>query len=274
MMISHNTKRACNLYFSEAMELLSKNGKVDDYDITVASGINFENIGNFKKSILEFANSVYDNLGKCYCSIYDNKISILNTFGFPCYTFSFILTKSMTFSGTVGINQIEKDGGFSKHIKYLSCFIEPNSLKRRMSSVKYTFSDDSFMDNPDHLIECYKIFYNRLLEVFKNDPVAIYSLMSGIKHHYELPDVGICLDGDSYSVLDFTMLKSTTFINNRDQFNCTISDTTPMLKIDYQGNKILHLRTKLESKNSTFRLKFFIETGHKFYNMFKVDRSI
>lgn len=264
-------KELLYLYFVNSLYLLEKRGAVDDYDVCNYSEHDFSDIGQYKLPLLDFARSVFNSLGGGHVQRNDNIISLFNNDGFPIYEFSFLVSESLTFSGTIGINEIHRDFGFSKHLDYLSIFMERYKVNNLFTSNNIeVYGEDS-----EELLASYIKFYDVLEEYFTNDPMSLYSLLSGIKKEYKVPDTTVMFSGDKYIILDMRKLKSHLFINEFiERVDSTSNQTSPMLKIEFDGNKILHIRTKMDKKNNKFKLRFFIETTSKFLNLFKTTRKL
>lgn len=261
-----NRKLQAIRYFKAVIDLQLKNGIVDDYDIRKCTGEEFEAIANLKMPLLHFADHVLKVFEPSEIRIDERNlhISLFDELGVEFDKFSFVLTPQLSFSGTIGINQIEYDCGVSKHLEYLSIFFPSNELYRLQNyHIPFTVTED--VDILDEYVE----FYGLLADYLNNSPMALYNLLTGIKKHYGLLDKAVLLTTDSFQVLDFTKFKNIDFINNHDEVEVEASDTAPLLKISYQGSKLLHLRTKSDRKNSKFKLRFFIETSSKFLDLFK-----
>lgn len=258
-------------YFKYAMDLCIKNGKVDDYDIRVTSGKEYEEIAPFKLSILNLVSDLYRDHpnSKIGCYTKNNRISLnlddghpLNTFR---YDFQLLLTNQMTFSGTIGITDIEYDGGLTKHLNYLSLFFDKSDIRILQSILINHHSEES-------IIRSYTRFYEKLVEIIQNNPTSAYRLFTGVKQAYDIPDTAVLLtDSGHYKIIDFNKLNSHSFLNSSESFEYTASDISPYLKVEYEGNKILHIRTKTDTKNNKFKLRFFIETNSKFLQLFEKE---
>lgn len=263
--VLQNKLELVQLYFSEALRLKNLNGITDDYDICRSLGDSFEPIANLKLPILSFLDQVVYSYHPRSVIIDDKCVKLLDMDGSCIFTFSFLLTSILSFSGNVGIREIEYDGGFKKHIEYLSLFFPLSSNQLYTVNPTYGNCDEEFLH------EYYINFYKQVSIILSSNPMSLYSLLTGIKKHYNLLDNCVFLETAGYSLIDFTRLKNPNFINNFSDVEIENSDTSPMLKISYQGNKLLHLRTKVEKKNSSFKLRFFIETSSKFLTIFKKE---
>ena len=270
-------KRLCFLYFSIALDIASKNeGMVDDYEVKKFSTHDFDDISNYKLPILNFAKDLYSkHKTLMFAKSMSNSIVVFNAITkMPYLEFSFVLTQTLTFSGTIGVTEISRDFGLSKHIDYLSLFIERYKINNIVNSSD--LRNQIYGGDFDELLTSYQHLYDALQKYFESDTMALYSLLTGIKNYYNVPDIGIHLsDDDTYQVLDMLRLKDHNLINDMpSRIEAISSKQTPMLKIDLDGNKILHIRTKTDKKNNTFKLRFFIETTTKFLNLFKTRRNI
>lgn len=265
MTVIKNKLRLVHLYIAEAFRLKCVNGMVDDYDICRSIGDNFEPIANLKLPILSILECIVSEYDPKSIIVNEDCVDLLDENGVSFLKFSFIITPILSFSGNIGIREIEYDGGLTKHISYLSLFfpLKESSLM----GIESTHGNC----NEDFIYQYYIDFYSKVSLLLQNDPMSLYSLLTGIKKHYNLLDTCVLLETDGYSFIDFTKLKCIDFINNFSEVEIESSDTSPMLKISYQGNKLLHLRTKIEKKNSSYKLRFFIETSSKFLKLFKKD---
>jgi len=261
MTIIQAKKQLVHSYFTEALRLRTVNGNVDDYDICRSIGNDFESIANLKLPILSFLEHLIAEYNPSNIEINGDCICLLDECGMKVYTFSFILTPILSFSGNVGINEIEYDGGVNKHMEYLSLFFP------EMRNIPKLHIWHSEMDE-NSLLEAYVDFYRMVCSKLENNPMSLYNLLTGIKKHYNLLDDATLLETDGFSLIDFTKLKDSNFINSFSDVELETSDTSPMLKISFQGCKLLHIRTKSEKKNSKFKLRFFIETSSKFLRIF------
>lgn len=182
-------------------------------------------------------------------------------------TYNIICSDTVTFSGTIGVNEVEKDGGISCHLDYLKLFVDTQKLPSLGTGIKT--SDVDFSDEKS-VTEMYIKFYTKLKKYFETSPIAMYSLMSGIKKVYQLPNKGIVITPSSHSFVDFSNFKDVNLINKSStSFKYELSETTPNLKIYYEGSKLMHLRTKVDYKSKKFRLRFMMETGKNFFSIFE-----
>lgn len=257
-------------YLSHSLHLKQQNGTCDDYDIRLYSGKEYQEIGHCKMALLRLANDLLENSSglKHFCRVNANLVSVYNSNSeaVPVCQFSLLTSPFMTFSGTIGINDLELDCGKSKHLRYLGMFFDRNDL----ACLREVYIGGS---DKEHVLNSYIGFYQRLADFMSSNPISIFKLMSGIKTAYYAPDMLIYLDGEQYHVLDFSKLHdSKLWINNFSNFSIEASDTSPYLKISCEGNKLLHIRTKSDVKNSGYKLRFFIETSSKFLDLFKKDK--
>lgn len=264
--LMRNRKSQAVNYPLAAFDLFTKNGNFDDYDIRKCTGNEFEEIANLKLPILTFVEYLIAEYNPHCMEIDEDSCSVILTDanGMKTGEFCFILTPILSFSGTIGINQVDYDCGVSKHIDYLSLFFPPSELYRlKMFTIPFTVTEEK------DILDEYIGFYKLLGEYLQRSPMALYNLLTGIKKHYGLLDNAVLLTTDGFSLLDFSKFKNIDFINNYDDVEIEASDTSPLLKISYQGRKLLHLRTKSDKKNSKFKLRMFIETSSKFLDLFK-----
>lgn len=259
-------------YFKIAFDIYKATSMVDDYTICTNSPLDFNDIASYKLPVINFTKELVDRTGGDHVDT-DRKhnITIFDYGHIPLYQFSFLIAQNMNFSGTIGIKEINRDFGLSRHLEYLSVFIE----EYKINNLFHSKDLDIYGEDSDELMDSYRQLYDVLEEYFTLDSMSLYSLLNGIKNQYKVPDNAILLEGDSYTVLDMKSLRSHIFINEfGEKVSCISSKTSPMLKISFNGNKILHIRTKLDKKNNTFKLRFFIETTSKFLNLFKTKRII
>lgn len=177
--------------------------------------------------------------------------------------YNIICSDIVTFSGTIGITEVERDGGITAHLKYLDMFIDNKGL----SFIKPTYDIDSSKET--QVIDLYKDLYSSLKEYLESSPIGLYGLMSGIKTAYSLPGQGIIITPDNYEFVELSDLTTVSLINNARKFTYEVSDNVPNLKIYYEGTKLMHLRTKTDYKNKKFKLRFMIETGKNFFKIFE-----
>lgn len=253
-------KQLVHSYFQEAFRLKTLNGIVDDYDICKSTGNQYESIANLKLPLLSTLEHIVQQYDPHTLLIDGDNVIFKNIDGTRCCVFSFILTPLLSFSGNVGINAVAYDGGVQKHLEYLSLFF-PSDI-HPLKNLTCISSDE------EGIRLFYINFYNTVETILQKSPMSLYNLLTGIKKNYNLLDHGILLDNDGFHVVDFTKLKNPDFINNFSEVEIEASETSPMLKVSYQGSKILHIRTKIEKKNSSFKLRFFIETSSKFLKLF------
>jgi hypothetical protein len=197
-----------------------------------------------------------------------NNIIIRSTDGSVSRTYNIICTDVVTFSGTIGVKEIEKDGGISKHLKYFKLFTDQQAqplLKNKLNDCLKRINSK----NEEDIINLYKEFYDNLKVYFETYPLAMYSLMTGIKDVYNLPSDGIIITPSGHSFVNFDNFKSIDLINRSANFSFETSDNIPCLKIYYQDTKLMHLRTKIDYRNEKFRLRFFMETGKNFFKIFE-----
>lgn len=258
-----NKKSLTSRYFCEAARLYLQNGKVDDFDITNSTGDNFEQIANLKLPILSTMHHLNNKFNFSGAMTDGDTIVLLDESTLELHRFNFILTPVLSFSANVGINEIEYDGGISRHIGYLSLFFPDESIKLSHFSneVRYPFDEDQAN-------ELYTKIYTHLGNSLSFNPMALYSLLTGIKKHYGLLDDAVLLETDGFTVVNFRKLKDPSFINKFSEIEIESSDISPRLNFSFEGVKLLHLRTKVEKKNSTFKLRFFIETSSRFLHLF------
>lgn len=263
MTMIENKKSLAAQYFSEGAKLFLLNGNVDDYDICRATGYDYEPIANLKLPILSTMHHLHTQFNFAGVVTDGDTIVLVDEATVTLHRFSFILTPILSFSANIGINEIDYDGGVSRHCAYLSLFFpnESNKLQHFSRMVCHPFDEDQ-------VNELYTKFYEELGDSLRSNPVALYSLLTGIKKHYGLLDDGVLLETDGFTVINFRKLKDPDFINNFSAIEIESSDTTPRLNFSFEGVKLLHLRTKVEKKNSTFKLRFFIETSSRFLRLF------
>ena len=254
-----------------ALDLIQKNKTVDDYDVVTYSECDYDDIAIYKLPILAFVRKLYSKYTSIDASIDVDNIKIYTPHSL-C-NFSFVLSETMAFSGTIGITDINKDFGLSKHLNYLSMFVDQYKIDRMVS--QYDLENEIQGEEVDELLTAYRQLYIALSDYFNSDYMSLYSLLTGIKQHYNIPDVGVLLDNENYVTLDMTKLKNPSFINDysRDVKSEVLPDS-PTLKVVYKGNKLLHIRTKMDTKNNNYKLRFFIETTTKFLNLFKTHEDL
>lgn len=181
--------------------------------------------------------------------------------------YNIICSDSVTFSGTVGVKQVEKDGGISAHLDYLRLFLEPRGLDFISKNLDLYNKD---LKEEKDVINLYMDLYTRLKKYFEDFPMAMYSLMTGIKKVYNLPNSGIIITPEKFEMVDFRSFKDINLINqSHESFTYELSDNNPNLKIYHEGIKLMHLRTKIDYKSKKFRLRFMMETGKNFFRIFE-----
>lgn len=230
---------------------------------------NWENIEDYEKPIKKLCRELCSS-SKLFCEKIQNtnNIIISSTDGRIQKTYNIICTDIVTFSGTIGVHEIEYDGGVNKHLSYLKLFTDQQAfplLKNKLTPAPLR----PVPANEIKITELYKTFYENLKEYFETYPLSMYSLMTGIKEVYNLPSDGIIISPNGYSFINFDNFKSIDLINRSHGFSYETSDTVPCLKIYYQGIKLMHLRTKIDYKSKKFRLRFFMETGKNFFRVFE-----
>lgn len=258
-----NKKVLATTYFTEAAKMFLLNGNVDDYDICRSTGQNFEPIANLKLPIISAMHHFHTLFNFSGVVTDGCTVCLLDEATVPLYKFDFILTPVLSFSANIGINEIDYDGGISRHCGYLSLFFpnESTKLTHLRNIVRHPLDEQQAN-------ELYTKLYKQLGNHLNSNPMALYSLLTGIKKHYGLLDDGVLLETDSFTVINFRKLKDPEFINNFSGIEIESSDLTPRLNFSFEGVKLLHLRTKVEKKNSTFKLRFFIETSSRFLRLF------
>lgn len=248
-------------YLKSAIKLYNKNLKVDDYDIRISTGQKFEEISTQKMALLELAKDICGNHSRGGSRKLPNHFKELF---FNSTKSPLIITKQMTFSGTIGINDIKKDNGLDKHLCYLRIFFEKSDLHK--------FNDVEILGNSENeIMNSYIEFYKKLVDLLQSSPIYIYKLFSGLKREYKIPDYCALINENSYKIINFSKLNDSRFLNLFSNFSFSLSDTSPYLKISFEGNKLMHIRTKIEQKNKKFKLRFFIETTSKFFDLFEED---
>lgn len=253
-------------YFKYAIDLYCKNSKVDDYDIRTYSGKEYEEIANSKLAILtlvkdlgeEYGSNIRYNVAYPMIEVFSDDILK------PHKTFTLLISKQMTFSGTIGINDIQNDGGLSKHLWYLRLFFDRSDINQ-LNNIRV------IGDSEEDIVHSYVEFYQSLCKIMQANPISLYKLLTGLKKAYDVPDCAILLDDSNYRVLDFSKINDSRFINSFEDFSFEASDTSPYLKIKFQGNKLMHIRTKTDVKNNSFKLRLFIETSSKFLKLFEKE---
>ncbi len=262
-MMIENKKRLVSQYFTEAARLYLLNDNVDDFDICTSSGQDFEPIANLKLPILSTMHHLHTLFNFSGVVTDGSHILLLDEDTVPLHKFNFILTPILSFSANIGIRELEYDGGVSRHMGYLSLFFPEESLRLSHFSrmVSHPFDEDQ-------AATLYTKIYEELGKSLSANPMALYSLLTGIKKHYGLLDDAVLLETNGFTVINFRKLKDPSFINNFSSIEIESSDITPRLNFLFEGVKLLHLRTKAEKKNSSFKLRFFIETSSKFLRLF------
>jgi len=220
------------------------------------------------KSLCNFL--VESNFEEVYCEkINDTNNIVIYNGDSDCLgtLYNIICSDSMTFSGTIGVRQIEKDGGISAHLNYLSLFLEPRGLDFLENN--FNVKKD-FPRTENDVIDVYMNLYKVLRRYFETFPMAMYSLMTGIKRVYSLPNSGIIINPTNFEIVDFKNFKNVNLINfSHESFTYELSKNTPHLKICFEGIKLMNLRTKIDYKSKKFRLRFMMETGKNFFKIFE-----
>jgi len=232
----------------------------------------YEDILNFIPTIKLLCNFLTKDSNNCeiYCERIKDTNNIVvykGDFDHLGELYNIICSDTVTFSGTIGVQQVEKDGGVSAHMDYLRLFLEPRGLDFIAKNLDLQNKD---VKDESNVIKLYMNLYARLKRYFEDFPMAMYSLMTGIKKVYELPNRGIIITPDKFEMVDFRNFKNVNLINkSQDSFTYKLSDNTPNLKIYHEGIKLMHLRTKIDYKSKKFRLRFMMETGKNFFKVFE-----
>lgn len=246
---------------------------------TVKQGINCSRTGDsfepedelsdYADTIQQVCNHICKDK-KFYCEKINNtnNINVRSVDGRVNKTYNIISTDIVTFSGTIGVNEVQRDAGVDKHLSYFRLFTDQQSEPILKNKLRLLFKQ---MDeiNEDSIMNLYKEFYENLKNYFETHPLAMYSLMTGIKNVYNLPSDGIIITPSGFSFVNFDNFKSVDLINRSRNFSYETSETTPCLKIYYQDSKLMHLRTKIDYRKEKFRLRFFMETGKNFFKIFE-----
>ena len=226
-------------------------------------------VSEFFDVVTRLCNEFYDRepRPRYYCARIDGTNNLILHEGrgrYPNKTYNIICTDSVAFTGTVGVREVESDGGIRQHIQYLIMFMDQQGIPsiKRVDTTSVDFSSEA------QVIDLYMDFYRRLKEYFERYPMAMYDLMTGIKKVYNLPSDGILINPQEYKFIDFDNFKSVDLINNAHKFSYELSKSVPSLKISYEGTKLMHLRTKVDYKSKKFRLRFMMETAKNFFNIF------
>jgi hypothetical protein len=228
-----------------------------------------EELQDYKDSIINVCQHLCkDDNFFCERIANTNNIVLRSIDGCVGKSYNVISTDTVTFSGTIGVKEVEYDAGVEKHLSYFRLFTDQQSEPLLKNKLRSLFKQMNVI-NEKSIINLYKNFYDNLKEYFETYPLAMYSLMTGIKKVYALPSNGIIITPRGYSFINFDNFKSIDLINRSSNFSYETSNKVPCLKIYYQGHKLMHLRTKIDYKNEKFRLRFFIETGKNFFKIFE-----